>query len=183
MTGAISVPAAAEAMTKALAAAGPADDHADALMLFGQFVGEWEFDWTGYDENGEKTMSEQGEWIFGWVLEGRAVQDVWIIPPRDRRGEEGVPAGEYGTTIRFYDPRIDAWNVTWNGPIQGIRRTFTARRSGDEIIQEGQTGEGHHPMRWIFSEITGNSFHWRSVVSNGAETPWQLREEMHVRRR
>ena len=23
-----------------------------------------------------------GEWHFGWVLEGRAIQDVWIVPPR-----------------------------------------------------------------------------------------------------
>jgi hypothetical protein len=169
-------------MVDALAADGPAAEHADKLMLFGQFVGEWEFDWTGYDENGEETTSERGEWIFAWVLEGRAVQDVWIIPSRDRRGEPGAHAGEYGTTIRFYNPLLDAWYVTWNGPIQRNRRIFLARRSGDEIVQEGQTEEGH-PLRWIFSEIAAGSFHWRGVVSTDGEATWQLREEMDVRRR
>jgi hypothetical protein len=169
-------------MLDALAADGPAAEHVEELMLFGQFVGEWEFDWTGYDENGEATLSERGEWIFAWVLEGRAVQDVWIIPPRDRRGQAGVNRGEYGTTIRFYNPLLDAWYVTWNGPIQGNRRIFLARRLGDEIVQEGQTEEGH-PMRWIFSEITDLSFHWRGVVSKDGEATWQLREEMGVRRR
>jgi hypothetical protein len=53
---------------------------------------------------------------------------------------------------------------------------------GDEIVQEGQTEEGH-PMRWIFSEITDLSFHWRGVVSKDGEAIWQLREEMDVRRR
>ena len=62
-------------------------------MLFGLFVGEWEFDWTGYDEDGDETLTERGEWIFGWVLEGRAVQDVWIIPGRERRGRVGLAEG------------------------------------------------------------------------------------------
>jgi hypothetical protein len=168
------------ALEDALAADGPDPEHAEALMLFGRFVGEWEFDWTGYDENGGKT-TERGEWIFAWVLEGRAVQDVWIIPAREQRGDPDVPLGEYGTTIRFYDPRLDAWQVTWHGPIHGVRRLFLGRAVGDEIVQEGQTEEGY-PMRWIFSDITESSFRWRSVYSRDGEQTWQLREEMQVRR-
>jgi hypothetical protein len=171
-----------DALAGALSADGPAAEHAEELMLYGQFVGEWEFDWTGYDEKGEATMSERGEWIFAWTLEGRAVQDVWIIPERGRRGRAAVPQGEYGTTLRFYDPRAEAWKVTWNGPIYGALRTFVARKSGDEIVQEGHTEEGQ-PMRWIFSDITPESFYWRSVYSTDGEATWQLREEMSVRRK
>jgi hypothetical protein len=172
----------ARALLEALAAEGPDPEHAEELMLYGQFVGEWEFDWTGYGEDGEPTLSERGEWIFAWALEGRAVLDVWIIPERGRRGRPDVPEGEYGTTIRFYDPRANDWKVTWNGPIAGARRTFVARGSGDEIVQEGETEDGH-PMRWIFSAITPDSFHWRSLYSKDGERTWQLREEMDVRRR
>ena len=158
-------------LAEALAADGPHPEHAEALMLFGRFVGEWDFDWVAYDRDGEQSSAERGEWIFDWVLEGRAVQDVWIVPAR-----------EYGTTIRVYDPRLDVWLVTWHGPVNGARRTFVARRSGDEIVQEGRTERGH-PMRWIFSEIAEDSFSWRSVVSEDGERAWQLREEMHVRRK
>jgi hypothetical protein len=165
-----------------LVAEGPDPEHAEALMLFGQFVGGWDFDWASYSADGEQEMTERGEWIFAWVLEGRAVQDVWIIPERGRRNQTGTPKGEYGTTIRFYDPRLDAWLVTWSGPINHARRTFVARRVGDSIVQEGATAEGH-PMQWIFSEIAENSFSWRSVSSNDGEKTWQLREEMHVRRK
>jgi hypothetical protein len=167
------------ALADALVADGPDPDHAEALMLFGQFVGEWELDWTGYDEAGNETMTERGEWIFGWVLEGRAVQDVWIIPGRGRRGSR---AGEYGTTVRFYDSELDAWYVTWNGPINRARRTFLGRRSGDEIVLEGRTEDGSL-MRWIFSEIGEGSFHWRSVCSTDGEKTWRRREEMRVRRK
>jgi hypothetical protein len=34
------------ALADALVADGPDPEHAEALMLFGRFVGEWEFDWT-----------------------------------------------------------------------------------------------------------------------------------------
>ena len=168
-------------LAEALAADGPHPEHAEALMLFGRLVGEWDFDWVAYDRDGEQSMAERGEWIFGWVLEGRAVQDVWIIPPRGRRGRPGAPEGEYGTTIRFYDPHLDVWLVTWHGPVNGARRTFVAQRSGDEIVQEGRTERGY-PMRWVFSEIAEDSFSWRSVVSEDGEQTWRLREEMHVRR-
>jgi hypothetical protein len=164
-----------------LLADGPDPRHADALMLFGRFVGEWELDWTGYGPDGEQTMTERGEWIFGWVLEGRAVQDVWIIPERARRDPAVPPEGEYGTTIRVYDPRRAVWLVTWNGPLNRARRTFVGRRVGDTIVQEGQTDEGD-PMQWIFSDITESSFSWRSISSKDGET-WQLREEMRVRRK
>jgi hypothetical protein len=168
-------------LADALVAEGPDPEHADALMLFGQFVGEWDFDWACYSADGEQAMTERGEWIFGWVLEGRAVQDVWIIPARGR-DQAGLPEGEYGTTIRFYDPRRDVWLVTWSGPINHTRRTFVARRAGEAIVQDGTTDEGHR-MQWIFSEIAENSFSWRSVSSNDGEKTWQLREEMHVCRK
>jgi hypothetical protein len=165
-------------LADALLADGPDPEHAEALMLFGRFVGAWECDWVGYDWDGE-TTTERGEWIFGWVLEGRAVQDVWIIPGRSRRdGAEG----EYGTTIRFYDPLLGAWLVTWNGPVGRARRTLVARPAGDAIVQDGQTEEGY-PLRWTFSEIEEDSFTWRSVCSRDGEQTWQLREEMQVRRK
>ena len=47
-----------------------------------------------------------GEIHFGWVLEGRAIQDVWILP--------GV---FYGKTLRIYDPGIDAWHILWSDPV------------------------------------------------------------------
>jgi hypothetical protein len=166
------------ALADALLADGPNREHAEALMLFGQFVGEWELDWTAYDWDGE-TRAERGEWIFGWVLEGRAIQDVWIIPERGRRG----PAeGEYGSTMRVYSPWLDAWLVTWNGPLAPARRTLVARAVGDAIVQDGLTEEGY-PLRWIFSDIEVGSFLWQSFFSRDDKQTWHLREEMRARRK
>ena len=52
--------------------------------LYGQFVGEWDFEWVdNQGTTGERHV--QGEWIFAWVLEGTAIQDVFICP-RVRHG-------------------------------------------------------------------------------------------------
>ena len=60
-----------------------------------------------------------GEWHFGWALEGRAIQDVWIVPPRGelRHGDAAANVNSYGTTLRVYDPDIDAWRIQWTDPV------------------------------------------------------------------
>ena len=148
--------------------------------LFGQFVGEWEFDWYGYEPDME-TQHEKGEWIFSWILEGRAIQDVWIIPERKRRNIEGVPNGEYGTTIRFYNEKLDEWNVVWVGPLRNRLNTFRAKRIGDEIVLE-ESNNTNNKMKWIFSEISYSSFKWRSIISNDDGNTWKLVQKMDVKR-
>ena len=163
-----------------LAADGPAADLAEKLMLFGQFVGDWDVDFTVHGPDGAK-QTARAEWHFGWVLEGRAVQDVWIVPRRGERDKAGPVKSDYGTTIRFYDPALDAWRVVYVSPLHGDLLTFVAREVGDEIVLEGHDPEGA-PMRWIFSEITAESFRWRRVVSPDGGKTWRLHKEMSVRR-
>ena len=59
----------------------PALEHADELKLYGQFVGDWNTDIVSYEPDGTRHRG-QGEVHFGWVLHGRAIQDVWMIPGR-----------------------------------------------------------------------------------------------------
>src|ERR1700756_3899967 len=65
----------------ALVASGPAPDRADKMMLYGQFIGAWDGTVTRYGANGER-FDASAEVHFGWALEGRAIQDVWIVPSR-----------------------------------------------------------------------------------------------------
>jgi hypothetical protein len=65
----------------------PAADRAAVLALYGQFVGDWDAEIATYSPTGERNQG-QGEIHFGWILEGRAIQDVWMIPrQKDRRPE------------------------------------------------------------------------------------------------
>lgn len=126
-----------DTMIDALRASGPHPDLADRLMIFGQFVGAWEVDITNYGPDGTATRVP-GEWHFGWALEGRAVMDVWIAPRRSLRG--ATESGEYGVTVRIFEPAIDAWRSTWIGPARGAVKPFIARQVGDEIVLDGRFG-------------------------------------------
>jgi hypothetical protein len=157
-----------------LAAEGPIEELADKLMLFGRFVGAWEVELTNVAPDG--TRSEQvGEWHFAWALGGRGIQDVLF--------EKGAPPDRRGTTLRAYDDRIDAWHVTWVGPVWHEFVNLVARAEGDRIVLEGTGTDPAELKRWSFNEIKDDSFLWRGEVSlDGGET-WTLEQEMRARRR
>jgi hypothetical protein len=159
-----------------LGASGPDPAMREKLMLFGQFVGDWDIIEARYPQPDGTDVKRRGEIHFGWILDGKAVQDVWMThqgnPPR------AVPAG---TTVRFYDSKIDAWRCIWIAPKHASIQNFVARKVGEEIVLEGRTSDGY-PERWIYSEITPTSFGWHAVESHDDQKTWMLTEEMRVQR-
>jgi hypothetical protein len=169
--------------SEVLHAAGPDPELAAKLKLYSWFVGDWEFDITTILEDGA-THSGHGEIHVGWVLQGRAIQDVWMIPRlRDRKpGIEQLPgAGNwYGTTLRIFDPRLDAWHILWNDPATNFFSQQIARARGADIVQDGPAPAGGL-MRWTFSEIRPESFHWTAEHSPD-EKSWRKQVDIRARR-
>jgi hypothetical protein len=162
----------------------PAPDRADKMGLYGRFVGPWDMDVVAHEENGARHMGH-GEIHFGWVLEGRAIQDVWMIPRRAER-RPGMPempvAGNwYGTTLRVYDPGIDAWHIFWSDPTRQLYTRQIGRARGADIVQEG-AGPMGGLLRWSFTEITPSSFHWLGEHSADDGASWRLQVEVLARR-
>ena len=157
----------------------PNQDLAGELALFGQFVGSWDVSVTSYKPDGS-AITIPAEWHFAWALGGHAIQDVWIAPSREARERDGSD-GEWGTTIRFYDRDIGAWRSTWLGPRRHVVMPFIARRLEEEIVLEGSF-EGGVTTRWIFSDITAESFSWRAVESRDGGNTWIVSQQMEARR-
>ena len=154
-----------------LHAAGPHPDRATGLELYAFLVGRWRFDITTILDD-ETTHHGEGEIHAGWVLEGRAIQDVWMIP-RPLAG-----AGSwYGTTLRIYDPSLDAWRIQWSDPATGFFTQQIGRAQGSNIVQTGPDPRGGS-MRWTFSEIGPETFHWTAERSPDDVT-W--RREVDIR--
>jgi hypothetical protein len=153
----------------ALHSARPAADRAQKMDLYGWLIGRWEMDAVIHDDDGRKHTG-RGQIHFGWVLEGRAIQDVWILPDFF-----------YGTTLRVYDPGIDAWHIFWSDPLKQRYRRQVGRAQGNDIVQEGQDDIGA-AVRWRFTEITPNSFHWLGERSPDGGASWQLQAEFFARR-
>jgi len=166
----------------ALHADGPAADRTGNMDLYGWLVGSWDIDVTAFREDGSQRR-RPGEWHFGWALEGRAIQDVWIVPPRGaaRQGDATANGNYYGTTLRVYDPRIDAWHIQWTDPVSQTYLTMIGRRQGTDIVQLGKDSDGNL-IRWSFSEITSQSFRWRGEVSVDEGATWRLTVEFFARR-
>ena len=65
----------------ALGSDGPPADRPKGMDLYGWLIGSWDLDTIRHLDDG--TIQKcAGECHFGWVLEGRAIQDIWIRPKR-----------------------------------------------------------------------------------------------------
>ena len=171
------------AFLEALGAVGPSADRAGKMELYGRFVGSWELDVTQIADDGKKRR-RPGEWHFGWALEGRAIQDVWIVPPRGeaRHGDATLKINSYGTTLRVYDPDIDAWRIQWTDPVSRSFLQMIGRAEGRDIVQNGTRPDGQL-MRWSFSKITSDSFLWRGEISADNGASWRVNTEFIAKRR
>jgi hypothetical protein len=165
-------------LVKALLASSPDAMLKTKLDLFGQFVGNWNVEVVSHLPNGS-TQTATGEWHFGWILDGRAIQDVWMVPTRAAR-QTGAALSGYGTTLRFYDSKRDAWQVLWASVSSRTTIVFTARLVGDEIVMDADRVDP--PTRWIFSRIGRESFHWRAVQSRDDWKTVDIQQEMSAKR-
>jgi hypothetical protein len=170
-------------MLEALHAAGPVLDYAPQMMLYGQFVGSWDGRLVIHRKDGSR-LEMESEVHFGWVLEGRAIQDVWIAPPQSVRqnAEFTGQAGLYGTTLRVYDPSSDLWHIIWVDPATQDYRRMIGQKQGEDIFQEYIDKKGLR-CQWCFTEITTNSFHWLWRESKPEREAWNIRYEFFMQRR
>jgi hypothetical protein len=155
----------------------------EGARLYDWLLGAWDVEVFDVQDDGSRRKT-RGEWHFARVLEGRAIQDVFIVPARAERkhGEPEKPGNRYGTTIRVYDPATDRWHIRWFNPVTGAQDSLVARRQGEEILQEGKDDDGS-PIRWVFSDITPRSFRWRGEVSSDGGKTWRLGAEFLATRR
>lgn len=182
MNGSATNPAAIPAFLECLHAGAPAADRGGNMDLYGWLIGSWQLEVTRFLADGS-TRCRPGEWHFGWVLEGRAIQDVWVVPPRgaQRQGDAAANVNVYGTTLRVYDPRLDAWQIQWTDPVTQTYLAMIGRKQGSDIVQLGKSPDGSL-IRWSFSGITHQSFRWRGEVSVDGGATWRLDVEFLARR-
>jgi hypothetical protein len=168
--------------TLLLTASGRSSEIPEPADAYGWLVGSWSLDCHHYAGVDIANLHIEGEAHFVWVLEGRAIQDVWIMPAHsDRRADLDKANNMYGTTLRVWDPSIQAWRITWINPVSGHRQEQIGRRSGNDIVQVGARPDGT-PTRWRFTEITPESFHWLGEALSTDGKTWKLEGEFFAKR-
>ena len=144
----------------ALGAADRAPEIPEAADVYGWLVGSWTLEVRYYAGVNVSALGVGGELHASRVLEGRGVQDVWIMPIRRDRATPFDPARNmYGTTLRIWDAALEAWRITWINPARNHTEQQIGRTSGADIVQLGARSNGTI-TRWQFTEITPRSFRW-----------------------
>lgn len=165
-------------MLAALGAPGPHSALGDAAKVFDRFVGTWDVDCVFYAVDKTETRYT-GQWIFGWILDGRLMQDVLTGHPN---GETPSPENRRcGTSLRFFDPKVGQWNVIWFGSRNGFLLHLRGGAVGERIVLHGDDVNGAL-MRWSFNDIKTDSFLWRGETSSDSGKTWRVEQEMFLKR-
>jgi hypothetical protein len=181
MSPMIHAPAEHGSMCDALLARGPAPEIDEENNLFGWLVGSWDVEVHDFETDGARRVSN-GEWHFAWVLEGRAIQDVFVTPKRDERSFGAMPANRYGTTLRIFDVASNVWRLVWINPVRSDVDMLTTRKAEGDIVQEGVDVNGTR-FRWIFSGITAKSFVFCAEELQESSAHWKKLAEFTATRK
>ena len=167
-----------QAFLAALPSPQRAPDIAQADDIFDFLIGSWDIDAVLYSPDGQQER-RKGEVHATWVLEGRAIQDLFIFPRRaDRTYPRSLPGDRYATTIRTFDRALGAWRVNFINPADDkTSAELIARRRGDGIEMEGKLRDGTS-IRWRYESITRTSFHYTAENLRDAGQSWQLYLEL-----
>lgn len=127
---------------------------------WGQLAGVW--DCTLRSVTADSTIDERkATWTWAYVIDGHAVQDVYIGPR---------PAGPafHGSGMRKYNPTQQRWEIIWidSNPRPANRgqeiRTYSATYVNEQIVMRQ---DGDSDWRTVFYDITGQTFEWMNEPS------------------
>jgi len=162
-----------------LAADGPASEDQDRLMEFGRFVGSWKVEASYYGSDGTEDHAT-GDWHWSWILGGRAILDVLTFPAQSST----PPTGGYShhTLMRVFDRSQDLWKVVWVFPQTGTLYKLTGSFSDDGgVVLHGDAHDGD-PTRWVFSDVSQNTFLWEGFTKDTPDSEWRLEQRMTAQR-
>lgn len=124
---------------------------------FAPLLGDWDFDYQ--DESGGVKRVVKGEWFFRRVLNGAGIEDLFICPSRATMEYDKQPDGEYGAAIRMFNRERECYDMTY--ACAQYSKYLRFRREGDRLVGTVLTNPAE---KWVFSELTGDTFHWQNVT-------------------
>jgi hypothetical protein len=168
-----------DGFTSALVASAPHPGLGRHAATYARLIGGWRGTLRNHMTGAGAPPTASVEAHFAWVLEGRAVQDTWITPARHAGGADSGMRW-YGTTLRVFDPKLEAWRTTWTDPLSQLVIELIGRSQGDDIVQLG-TRDGR-PIRWTFSNVQPRSFTWQGHILNPDGRTWDLEVDIAFER-
>jgi hypothetical protein len=164
-------------LTTALKATSPHPTLGDQGQVPGRLVGTWDVEYTTFAKDG--TASQRtGEFIVEWVMDGRALQDLWIVHPSGTRTEREVYAD-----LHWFDAKSRTWRAAFVDPEHGSVAKFTGGPVGSDRYVLETPDLGSNRTRWSFYDIRRDSFAVRGEASKDDGKTWKLESEYKMQRR
>lgn len=164
-------------LTTALKATRPHPALGDQAQVLGRIVGTWDVEYVDFAKDGTATH-RSGEFIVGWIMDGQAIQDLWIVNPSGTR-----KAREVYTDLHWFDTKTRTWRATFVDPEHGSIARFTGGPQGNDRYVLETSDLGSKQTRWSFNDIRSDSFVWRDEASNDEGKTWKLQAEYQMKRR
>ena len=134
-----------------LNATGPHPSLGDQADVVGRLVGTWDVEYKHFAKDG-KTTHRTGEFRVGWVMDGRAIQILWIVDPSGTRKDR-----EVYTNLHWLDQKSRSWRSAFVDPEHGSVARFTGGPVGqDRFVLETQDF-GSDRNRWSANDIRPDS--------------------------
>lgn len=166
------------ALVTALRATGPHPSLGDHASVLERLVGTWDVEYMDVSKDG-KEIHRSGELIVGWVLDGRALQDVWIVYP-SAAGKDR----EVYTDLRYFDSKSQTWPAIFIDPQDASFASFKGGAVGDDrIVLDSEDLVAGQTRRWSFNDIRDDSLVFRDDASSDGGKTWTLKSEYHMKRR
>jgi hypothetical protein len=148
----------------------------DQAQVFGRLLGTWNVEYMDILKDG-KRLQRTGLFVVGWVMDGRAIQDLWIVDPSPGHAER-----EVYTDVRYFDPKTRSWPAIFVDPEHASMSRFSGGALADGRIVLQTSDLGRKQTRWSFEDIEPNSFVFRDEALGDDGKTWKLQAEYHMRR-
>jgi hypothetical protein len=144
----------------------------DQAEVVGRLVGTWDVAYANFAKDGKITR-RTGAFIVGWIMDGRALQILWIVDPSGTRKDR-----EVYTNLHWLDPKSRTWRSAFVDPEHGSIARFTGGPVGDDRFVLETQDFGSEQNRWSANDIRPDSFVWRDEASSDGGKTWRLQAQI-----
>lgn len=148
-------------------AEGPNKAAPEETSQYAFIIGTWDCTTRFMNKKGDYDEG-RATWTGFWILDGWAVQDVWVSKQPD--GSQF-----HGTNIRSFNPKTKKWDNRWlpQGTLQW--KYYESEQRGDTMVMTGGQGRdarGDFIDRNTFYDIGENGWKWRKDRSYDGGKTW-----------